>query len=88
MSEAVWLDGNALAGLLAELFGADMTKAERGCASCGERYPVGAHRAYRGAGVVLRCPVCSDMAMLIAELPDRYVVRLTGAWAFSTPRPG
>jgi hypothetical protein len=89
MSEnALWLDGNAFAGMLAELFGAEMTTAERGCATCGERRAVGAHRAYRGAGVVLRCPVCSDMAMLIAELPDRHVVRLTGTWAFSAPRGG
>jgi uncharacterized protein DUF6510 len=89
MSEqALWLDGNALAGLLAELFGAEMTTAERGCSGCGERRAVGAHRLYQSAGMVLRCPVCNDMAMLIAELPDRHVVRLTGAWAFSAPRSG
>jgi hypothetical protein len=85
---ALWLDGNAYAGLLMELFGAEMTAAERDCAGCGARRAVGAHRAYRGAGVVLRCPSCNDLAMVIAELPDRHVIRLTGTWAFSAPRAG
>jgi predicted RNA-binding Zn-ribbon protein involved in translation (DUF1610 family) len=88
MTEELRLDGNAFAGLFVEVFGAEMTTAERGCASCGQRRALGAHLAYRGAGVVLRCPGCGDMAMLIAELPDRYVVRLTGSWAFSAPRAG
>jgi Family of unknown function (DUF6510) len=87
-TDPLWLDGNAYAGLLAEVFGTEMTNAMRGCASCGERRPLGAHRAYRGAGVVLRCPACSDLAMLIAELPDRHVIRLTGSWTFGMPRSG
>jgi hypothetical protein len=87
-TEGLWLDGNACAGMLAEMFGTDMTMAMRGCASCGERRPLGAHRAYRGAGIVLRCPVCDDMAMVIAELSDRRVIRLTGSWTFAMPRSG
>jgi hypothetical protein len=79
---ALWLDGNALAGLLEELFGTDMTTAERACASCGSENAVGAHRLYQGAGKVLRCPVCNDVALRIAELPDRRVVQLTGSWTF------
>jgi hypothetical protein len=87
MSEdALWLDGNALAGLLVELFGTEMTTAMHGCGTCGARREVGAHRAYRGAGDVLRCPVCGDVAMRIAELRDRYVVQVTGTWRFSVPR--
>jgi hypothetical protein len=87
-TEDLWLDGNACAGLLAELFGTEMTTAMRGCASCGERWPLGAHRAYRGAGVVLRCPRCDDMAMVIAELPQRDVIRMTGSWTFGVRRSG
>jgi hypothetical protein len=75
-----WLDGNAIAGLLEELLGAELTDAPRGCQSCGQVHAIGAHRLYRGAGLVLRCPACGDLAAVIAILPDRHVVQLTGTW--------
>jgi hypothetical protein len=83
---AVWLDGNAIAGLLAEVFGTDMTTARRHCPSCGARNALGAHRAYQGAGIVLRCPGCGELAMRIATLPDRHVAHLTGSWSLELPR--
>jgi hypothetical protein len=87
MSEdARWLDGNALGGLLQELFGAEMTGAPRRCESCGTERPVAAHRLYLGAGTVLRCPVCDQIALVVAALPDRHVVHLTGAWRMEMPR--
>jgi uncharacterized protein DUF6510 len=82
---ALWLDGNALAGLLDEVFGTEMTVARRRCQSCGTQSALGAHRAYRGAGDVLRCPVCGDLAMRIATLPDRHIVHLVGEWTFDAP---
>jgi hypothetical protein len=33
--QALWLDGNALAGLLEELFATELTDAPRSCGSCG-----------------------------------------------------
>src|SRR3954462_6206344 len=64
MSEdARWLDGNALGGLLQELFGAALTAAPHRCQSCGTERPVGAPRVYLGAGTVLRCPVCDQIAL-------------------------
>jgi Family of unknown function (DUF6510) len=87
MSEdARWLDGNALGGLLHELFGAEMTAAPHTCQSCGTERPVGAHRVYLGAGTVLRCPVCGHIALVAAGLPDRHVVHLTGTWRMEMPR--
>ncbi len=83
---ARWIDGNGIAGLLAELFGTDMTSVLRVCQSCGADGAIGAHRAYRAAGVVLRCPACGDLAARIAVLPDRYVVELRGTWAMELPR--
>jgi uncharacterized Zn finger protein len=77
---ALWLDGNAIAGLLHELFGVELTGMPRGCQSCGEVHPIGAHRLYRGAGLVLRCPACGDVALRVATLRDRRVVHLDGAW--------
>ena len=84
--EATWLDGNGMAGLLTEVFGADITAVVRSCGSCGTAAPIGAHRAYRGAGVVLRCPGCEDVAIRIAQLPDRTVLEVRGAWTVELPR--
>jgi len=81
-----WLDGNGVAGLLGEVFGAEVTAVVRACGSCGTEAPVGAHRAYRGAGVVLRCPGCGDVAIRIAQLPDRNVVLVRGSWSIELPR--
>jgi hypothetical protein len=84
--QALWLDGNGLAGLLVEVFGAEMTAMPRQCQSCGTRSAIGAHRAYTGAGIVLRCPVCGDLAARIATLPDRHIVEVRGAWRLQAPR--
>jgi Family of unknown function (DUF6510) len=75
-----WLDGNALAGTLRELFGVEMTLAMRDCRACGTRNALGAHRAYRSAGAVLRCPVCGDLALLLTSSPDGDIARLLGDW--------
>jgi Family of unknown function (DUF6510) len=78
--EAAWLDGNALAGLLQQIFGADITALPRGCQSCGRVNAVGAHRLYRGAGWVLRCPACGDVAMRVVAVEERYSLHLSGDW--------
>jgi hypothetical protein len=80
------LDGNAIAGVLAEVFaGAEMTTALRGCGSCGQHHAVGEHRLYRGAGWVLRCPGCGDVALTIAAIDGdgRREVRFAGQWSIS-----
>jgi predicted RNA-binding Zn-ribbon protein involved in translation (DUF1610 family) len=84
--EDTWLDGNAMAGLLDEVFETEMTTALHVCRSCGTGSAVGAHRAYRSAGTVLRCPACGDVALRITELTARYIVHLTGAWRIEMPR--
>jgi len=62
------LDGNAVAGLLNEIFGVEMTIAVRTCGNCGASEPLGAVHVFRGAGVVLRCPHCeSVLAKLVAR---------------------
>jgi Family of unknown function (DUF6510) len=78
----VHTDANAIAGLLEEIFGRDVTDAERVCQSCRSRRHVGAHRLYRSAGMVLRCPVCGDIAACIARDPDAYVLSVRGTWLF------
>jgi hypothetical protein len=84
--DALCLDGNALAGLLDEVMGVESTRTPRGCQSCGAVNVIGAHRLYRGAGYVLRCPACGDLALRIVTLPDRHVVLLAGAWRLEVAR--
>jgi hypothetical protein len=75
------LDGNGIAGLLGEIAGADMTKVERMCPSCRERRPLGDYLAFRSAGVVLRCPKCSDIALVVGMQDTRLVVAWHGVYA-------
>jgi hypothetical protein len=78
--EATHLDGNGAAGLLQEVFLAEVTTARRICQSCRAERPIGAHLAYEGPGVVLRCPECGDVAAKLAALPERRVFELRGTW--------
>jgi hypothetical protein len=78
-------DGNAIGGLLEEIFAAEPTGTERICQSCRAQHPTGAHRAYTSAGIVLRCPDCGDLALRVAQLRGRRLVELRGTWIFDTP---
>ena len=74
------LDGNAAAGLLGEVFGAEMTTAWAGCAACGAGNQVGALLAYRhGMGTVLCCPACQAVMARMAAGGGRYWLDLRGA---------
>lgn len=73
------LDGNAAAGLLSEVFTAEMTTALGTCASCGRTGAIGETHAYLQApGTVLRCPACEAVVMSIVRTADRLLVDLTG----------
>jgi hypothetical protein len=86
--DATVLDANAIAGLLSEVFaGAEMTGAARSCSSCGQRHAIGEHRLYRGAGLVLRCPGCEDIALIMVEGDGWREVRITGSWSVRVPAP-
>jgi hypothetical protein len=67
------VDGNAVAGLLSEIFVYEMTAARGTCASCGAVAPVGAVLAYvEGPGTVLRCPACGAVLMRVVRHGERY----------------
>jgi hypothetical protein len=78
--EDLHTDGNALAGVLAELFGEDVSAARRRCQSCREIHMVGEHVLYESAGFVLRCPGCGDSAAMIVARADGYAVTMRGTW--------
>jgi predicted RNA-binding Zn-ribbon protein involved in translation (DUF1610 family) len=77
------IDGNGLAGLLAEIAAADLTDVLRTCQSCGDRRAVGEHLAYRSAGVVLRCPNCADVAVVVGMNETRLTVEWHGIYEMS-----
>jgi len=74
------LDGNAAAGILSEVFAAEMTAARGTCAGCGATNVFAAAQLYAQApGAVLRCPSCTAVLMCVVRLPDGgLVVDLTG----------
>jgi len=64
------LDGNAVGGLLIEIFGEDLTALVAACPDCGRRGELATLRAYTHApGVVLRCPACDAVLVRIVRTP-------------------
>ena len=82
----VHTDGNGVAGLLSEVLAVEVTTMQRRCQSCGAENTLGAHRAYHGAGIVLRCPACADVAVRIGVREDALVFEWRGT--YTAPRPG
>ncbi|TMC77497.1 MAG: hypothetical protein E6I61_14280 [Chloroflexi bacterium] len=73
------LDGNAIGGLLREIFTMEMTAAQTTCAGCGAINAVGRVVVYADApGTVVRCPECESVLMRIVHGGGRYWVDLTG----------
>ena len=73
------LDGNAIGGLLAEIFNMEMTTAVGKCAGCGAVNAIGGVDVYMsGPGAVVRCPDCTGVLMRIVHGGGRYWVDLSG----------
>lgn len=65
--DELMLDGNAIAGMLGEVFAVEMTTATMICGNCGAAGAAGAMHVFRGAGIVLRCPHCDNALVKIVE---------------------
>ena len=85
MDDELVLDGNGMDGLLGEILATEPSTVMRTCHHCGDEQAMGAHRAFRGAGVVLRCPSCDAAAMLIGVQEHRLVVEARGVFALARP---
>ena len=83
--DELMLDGNAVAGLLREVFAAEMTTAIGTCGTCGAAEPLGAVHVYQGAGVVLRCPHCDNTLAKIVRSETRLWLGLQGVRALELP---
>lgn len=69
------LDGNAVAGALAEVFVGDATMFVDTCADCGTRTVHAEVRVYVDApGTVMRCPGCDAVLMRLVRMPGRILV--------------
>ena len=70
------LDGNAIGGLLQELFGREMTHQHGCCGNCGAVSRMGEMVVYLEApGSVVRCPACGSVLLVAVALPT--TVRVT-----------
>jgi hypothetical protein len=79
LSEDSRLDGNAVAGLMAEIFGREMTLATGVCGSCGAESLLAEVHVYRRApGTVVRCKTCEAVLLRVVEAPGRMWVDLSG----------
>jgi Zn finger protein HypA/HybF involved in hydrogenase expression len=73
------LDGNAIGGVLGEIFAMEMTSAEGKCAGCGAVNAIGRVHVYMNApGVVVRCPDCTAVLMRIVRGNGRCWIDLSG----------
>ena len=79
--DELMLDGNAVAGLLGEVFVAEMTTALGTCGGCSARDAVGAMHVYRGAGIVMRCPHCGYALVKIVRDDGRIWIDFAGVRA-------
>jgi Family of unknown function (DUF6510) len=73
------LDGNAIAGLLVEVFGAELTTATGICAHCGASGLVAELAVYLQApGTVVRCRSCTAVLMVLVARRGVTCVDLRG----------
>jgi hypothetical protein len=79
MTEQLVLDGNAIGGMLGEVFAVEFTTAGVRCAACGAVGEIGAVRAYVHApGAVARCPECDGVLLRAVRGRDRMWLDLSG----------
>lgn len=87
--DKMMLDGNAVAGLLQEIFGAEMTAQTAVCANCGNAAQVGGLLAFTQApGVVLRCPACKEVLMRMVQTPKGVYFEARGVSQMWMPSKG
>ena len=76
LMESRVLDGNAIGGLLLELFGTELTAAPCVCGSCGAREEMARLDVYVDCpGVVVRCRHCANVMITIVQRPRAHLGR-------------
>jgi hypothetical protein len=73
------LDGNAIGGLLIDVFGAEMTAAGTICGTCGATRPAAELVVFRQApGTVVRCRTCGSVLMVFVTAYGVTCIDLAG----------
>jgi hypothetical protein len=81
-----YLDGNAAAGALREIFAIDLTSAVAQCASCGRTGVFAEARLYLDApGMVARCSGCDGVLLRVVSRPSDTYLDLRGLTYLRVP---
>jgi ribosomal protein S27E len=81
------LDGNAIAGLLVDVFGVEMTTATGSCAHCAASGLLAEQMVYnRAPGTVVRCRSCTSVLMVLVEVRGIHCVDLRGLMTLEPTR--
>jgi hypothetical protein len=73
------LDGNAIGGMLYDVFGVEMTMAQAQCGRCGARGPLAECKVYlAGPGAVVRCRLCHHIGIVLVEVRGMMCVDVGG----------
>lgn len=86
MSELRRVDGNALGGVLSEIFAVDLTMATTTCAGCRGVAALAVLHVYLDApGAVARCPGCDAVQLRVVSNETRTWLDLTGIRVLEIP---
>jgi len=89
VNRELMLDANATAGLLYDIFGAEMTASPTECAHCGKEGEIGTLLAFtHGPGIVLRCSGCENVVMRIVHTTEAIILDARGAVYLRIVRTG
>lgn len=81
------VDGNAIAGPLADFFSFDVTTAIARCNGCGDITELARAMVYQsGAGTVVRCAACDHVLATLVETGDRAWIGFSGVSAIEVRR--
>ena len=73
------VDGNAVIGALSIALGTDMANAVAACSTCGLSHWVAECHVYlRCPGIVMRCPGCASVEIVLVEINHRFQVTING----------
>jgi hypothetical protein len=82
------LDGNAIGGVLMEIFGVEMTLADAVCAGCHRVQELGRAVVYVNApGMVVRCWGCGQVMMRVVRGGGRVWLDMSGMRCLEFARP-
>ncbi|TCC49695.1 hypothetical protein E0H75_15285 [Kribbella capetownensis] len=87
-TDASYLDGNAAAGALSQVFAMDVTAAITQCNGCGQTGVFAESHVYVNApGLVARCSGCDGVLLRVVTTPSDVYLDLRGLTYLRLPNP-